>query len=55
MDGLNVDYDKLFDVPKDFWQKEVQDIRTYFTEQVGNDLPADISEQLSLLEQRLQE
>ena len=54
MNGLqNVDFDKLFNIPTEFWQKEVQDIRKYFDEQVGADLPAEIADQLKQLEQRL--
>lgn len=54
LDGLkDVDYDKLFDIPKDFWLQEVASIRKYFDEQVGADLPAEIGRQLDQLEQRL--
>lgn len=52
-EGLDIDYDKLFDVPKDFWKQEVTSIRKYFDEQVGEDLPKDMNEQLNKLEQRL--
>ncbi|KAI7687024.1 Phosphoenolpyruvate carboxykinase [Sarcoptes scabiei] len=53
MDGLDVDYDKLFDVPKEFWKQEVNSIRKYFDEQVGEDLPKEMLSQLDQLEKRL--
>lgn len=50
----DVDMDELFRLPKDFWQQEVQSIRKYFTEQVGEDLPNEISEELNKLEKRVE-
>lgn len=45
---------ELFSIPKDFWLKEVDDIQTYFDNQVGSDLPAEIQEQLNGLKARLE-
>lgn len=55
IDGIkeNVNMTELFQLPKDFWQQEVNDIEKYFTEQVGKDLPADISQQLNELRTRV--
>ncbi|XP_066945525.1 phosphoenolpyruvate carboxykinase, cytosolic [GTP]-like [Macrobrachium rosenbergii] len=57
MDGLenqNIDLDELFRLPKDFWQQEVRDIEKYFTEQVGDDLPNEIAEELKKLDKRIE-
>ncbi|XP_071957603.1 phosphoenolpyruvate carboxykinase, cytosolic [GTP]-like isoform X2 [Antedon mediterranea] len=48
-----VDMDAIFDLPKEFWEKEVQSIRTYFDEQVNRDLPEEIANQLNALEERV--
>ncbi|KAI2808822.1 Protein kinase C-like 1 [Blomia tropicalis] len=56
LNGLtNVDFNKLFDIPQEFWQQEVASIRKYFDEQVGADLPAEIANQLKQLEDRLKQ
>ncbi|XP_070575805.1 phosphoenolpyruvate carboxykinase, cytosolic [GTP]-like [Ptychodera flava] len=54
-DGLDspVSYKELFNVPKDFWQKEVQEIREYFNEQVNQDLPQEVADELKALEERV--
>merc|ERR1711915_917760 len=49
IDGLSdqdLDMDELFKLPKDFWEQEVRDIGTYFDEQVGEDLPNEVREEL---------
>lgn len=43
----------LFDLPKDFWQQECRDIEKYFSEQVPQDLPNEIAEELKKLEGRV--
>jgi len=48
-----VDMDELFDLPKEFWQAEVEAVEQYFREQVGADLPAAVQLQLDLLRQRV--
>lgn len=45
---------ELFSLPKDFWMKEVEEIGKYFDEQVGANLPAEISNELNELKQRVQ-
>jgi phosphoenolpyruvate carboxykinase (GTP) len=53
-EGLDsVDMDELFSVPRDFWQKECNDIESYFTEQVNKDLPREMWQELSDLRNRL--
>uniref|UniRef100_A0A3Q1K9G9 phosphoenolpyruvate carboxykinase (GTP) n=1 Tax=Anabas testudineus TaxID=64144 RepID=A0A3Q1K9G9_ANATE len=49
----NVDMGALFDVPKPFWQKETKELRAYFTQQVGADLPAQVEAELKALEDRV--
>lgn len=44
---------ELFDISKEFWEKETDDIRKYFDEQVNSDLPYEIEQQLADLEQRI--
>uniref|UniRef100_A0A7R9PKW7 Phosphoenolpyruvate carboxykinase [GTP] n=1 Tax=Timema genevievae TaxID=629358 RepID=A0A7R9PKW7_TIMGE len=47
------DLNELFSLPKDFWLQEVEDIARYFDEQVGEDLPNEIADQLKSLKQRV--
>jgi len=54
IEDQDVDMQELFRLPKDFWQQEVRDIQKYFDEQVGNDLPNEISEQLKKLDKRVE-
>ncbi|XP_067005822.1 phosphoenolpyruvate carboxykinase [GTP] isoform X2 [Anabrus simplex] len=56
LDGLegNIDMDELFSLPKDFWLQEVEDIARYFEEQLGNDLPTPILNELNALRERVQ-
>ncbi|KAI3355133.1 hypothetical protein L3Q82_018007 [Scortum barcoo] len=51
--GGKVDMGALFDVPKPFWQKETKELRAYFSQQVGADLPAEVEAELKALENRV--
>ncbi|GAB0097848.1 phosphoenolpyruvate carboxykinase [Sergentomyia squamirostris] len=51
--GQKVNLKELFSLPKDFWEEEVQAIATYFDNQVGADLPEQISRELEALKQRI--
>jgi len=55
LEGLEdpVDMEHLFSVPKQFWLEEVEELRTYFKQQVGSSLPSEINKQLDELESRL--
>ncbi|XP_055472052.1 phosphoenolpyruvate carboxykinase [GTP], mitochondrial [Psammomys obesus] len=54
LSGLRaIDTSQLFSIPKDFWEKEVRDIRSYLTEQVNQDLPTEVLAELEALEGRL--
>ena len=57
MDGLtdSVDMKQLFDLPKEFWQREVESIQKYFDEQLPQDLPVEVAGQLKELEERVRE
>lgn len=48
-----IDTTQLFSLPKDFWQQEVHDIRSYLTEQVNQDLPKEVLAELEALEGRV--
>jgi len=57
MNGLedeNVDMHQLFRLPKDFWLQEVRDSEKYLREQVGEDVPNEIWEELRKLEKRVE-
>ncbi|KAG7271369.1 hypothetical protein CRUP_009391, partial [Coryphaenoides rupestris] len=48
--GGQVDMDALFHLPKPFWQREAQELRAYFAQQVGADLPTQVGAELKALE-----
>ncbi|XP_065569074.1 phosphoenolpyruvate carboxykinase, cytosolic [GTP]-like isoform X3 [Artemia franciscana] len=53
-DGLNdLDFNELFNLPQRFWQDEVKDLETYFSEQFGDDLPNKILAELQDLKKRI--
>ncbi|KAG5893931.1 hypothetical protein JTB14_028741 [Gonioctena quinquepunctata] len=49
----NINVAELFNLPKQFWAEEVESIAKYFDEQVGADLPTDISKQLNELKKKI--
>ncbi|XP_029842784.2 phosphoenolpyruvate carboxykinase, cytosolic [GTP] isoform X1 [Ixodes scapularis] len=55
LEGLReqVNVAELMRVDRDFWSKECQAVRTFFDEQVGRSLPAEIAGQLTKLEERI--
>lgn len=55
LEGLTekVDMKELFSLPKEFWEQEVRDIKAYFDKQLPQDLPEEIAEELSKLEDRV--
>lgn len=55
-DGLDesINFAELFSQPRDFWSDEVKSIDTYFDEQVGSDLPHQISNELNELKCRIE-
>lgn len=55
LDGLeeNVDIEALFDLPKQFWIDEIAAFRKYLDEQVGEDVPKNIHDEIRKLETRV--
>ncbi len=55
-EGLDkVDMRALNHLPRQFWEKECGEIKKYFKEQVGADLPDAVYEELAALEKRVQD
>lgn len=56
LDGLteSVDVNALFDIPKEFWVDEIAAFRKYLDEQVGEDVPDTIHQEIGELEKRVQ-
>lgn len=54
LDGLKepIDWDQLFSVPSEFWQKEIEAVQKFWDEQVGDDLPAPVQQELLKLRER---
>lgn len=48
----NVRWNELFGLSKEFWLEETRAIEKYFNEQVGQDLPAPVAQQLKDLKRR---
>ncbi|MBN3304456.1 PCKGM carboxykinase, partial [Amia calva] len=48
-----VDMAALFSLPRGFWEKEAAEVRQYLTQQVGEDLPGPVEEELRGLEERV--
>ncbi|XP_007244225.3 phosphoenolpyruvate carboxykinase, cytosolic [GTP] [Astyanax mexicanus] len=55
LDGLKdqVNLEELFDISRDFWEKEVEDIQQYFDREVNSDLPVEMKMQLEMLKLRV--
>lgn len=54
IEGLGgLDMKKLFSIPKDYWIEECQSLRKYYDEQLGEDLPQAVRDELNTLEERL--
>jgi len=49
----SIDWDGMFHVPKSFWLKEVDEIRKYFDDNIGSDLPKEMKTELDKLEQKV--
>lgn len=57
LDGLDeeVDMEAIFSTPTKFWLDEVEELKCYFRDQVGDSLPSEIMNQLKALEMRFSE
>ncbi|NXG13732.1 PCKGC protein, partial [Grallaria varia] len=51
----NINLTELFDISKEFWEKEVEEIKQYFEVQVNADLPYEIERELRALEMRIKQ
>ena len=49
----DINMKELFDISKEFWEKEVQEVQTYLEEQVSADLPYEIEREIRALKQRV--
>lgn len=54
MEGLEnpIDWNELFDLPKDFWMTEVDNIEKYLTDQINEDLPPEMLKEIQDLRKR---
>jgi phosphoenolpyruvate carboxykinase (GTP) len=50
----DINFEELFDVPKEFWEKEAASIEKYFEEQVGDALPSRVAAELKKLKERVE-
>ncbi|XP_063542172.1 phosphoenolpyruvate carboxykinase [GTP]-like isoform X1 [Cydia strobilella] len=50
----DINMEELFSIPKDFWIKEADSVEKYFKEEVGDDLPKQMWEQLEILRKNIQ-
>lgn len=48
------DIEELLSTPTEFWREEVQDMRNYFSKEVGSSLPKEMMDQLNNLEKRIE-
>ncbi|CAI5778327.1 carboxykinase, cytosolic [GTP] [Podarcis lilfordi] len=53
LEGVNTQ--ELFALSRDFWEKEVEEIKKYFEEQVNADLPYEMEREVIALEQRIKQ
>ena len=44
---------ELFSLPQDFWLQECEEVQKYLYDQVGDDLPEEIGNQLAWLKKRV--
>lgn len=51
----DINMTELFDISKEFWEKEVEEIKQYFEVQVNADLPYEIERELLALEMRIKQ
>ncbi len=54
LDGLDaIDWNQLMSLPKDYWKADAIEVRKFFEEQVGSDLPKEIHDEMVAQEQRI--
>lgn len=55
MEGLNVDWDQLMSLPKQYWLDDMVETKTFFEKQVGTDLPEEIAKELEAQTERIKQ
>lgn len=54
IDGIGeLDMEKLFEISKDYWLEECENLGKYYQEKLGEDLPQAVRDELKALEERL--
>ena len=53
LDGLQVDWEKLFELSHDFWQAELDNIEKFLTDQINEDLPPEMMQEILAFRQRM--
>lgn len=51
--NCSINEKELFSIPKDFWLKEVEEIKQYYDNQLPHDLPQEIVQELAELKSRV--
>lgn len=46
---------ELFSIPKNYWLEECRSLRQFYEEQLGDDLPNAVRDELNALEERLKQ
>lgn len=55
IDGLgNLDMEELLSVPKDYWMEQLEDLKKYYEDQLGEDLPKPIWDEFHSLKERFE-
>lgn len=55
IDGLGeIDMDACMSVPKDYWLEQLEDLKKYYNDQFGTDLPKEIWDEYNTFKQRLE-
>ena len=56
IEGLgDLNMDELMSVPKDYWLEELDSLKQYYDEQLGEDLPQDLRYQYDQLKARIED
>jgi len=53
LQGLDVNWDKLMSIPKQYWTADIDETLSWLDGQLGDDLPQDIRTQIEQQKQRL--
>jgi phosphoenolpyruvate carboxykinase (GTP) len=53
VEGLDkINWEELFSLPKDFWMNELTAIEKYFSDNIGSDLPPNLTTQIEQIRRR---